>query len=41
MKFLIDENIPKSVCQKLKNSGYDILDIKEEKRFGISDKEIL
>ncbi len=39
-KFLLDENIPRSVYVSLKKSGYDVISISEEYR-GISDKEII
>ena len=41
MKFLTDENIATSVVYALRHAGFDVKDIKEEKLFGVSDKEIL
>ncbi|WP_457559398.1 DUF5615 family PIN-like protein [Candidatus Harpocratesius sp.] len=39
-KFLLDENIPKSVYFSLKDTGYDVISISEKFR-GIKDKEII
>ncbi|OQX19255.1 MAG: hypothetical protein BWK75_05835 [Candidatus Altiarchaeales archaeon A3] len=41
IKFLADENISKSVVDALRKKGYDIESIKEEKLFGISDREVI
>ena len=40
-RFLTDENIAKSLVRKLRDEGHDVKDIKEEKLFGTSDKEIV
>ena len=40
-KFLTDENIASSLVKTLREQGYNVLDIKEEALFGISDKEII
>ena len=41
MKFLIDENIATSVVNALREAGFNIKDVKEEKLQGVSDKELL
>ncbi len=41
MKFLTDENIATSVVRGLRKKGFDIKDVKEEKLYGSSDKELL
>ncbi|MDO8553377.1 MAG: DUF5615 family PIN-like protein [Candidatus Micrarchaeota archaeon] len=41
MKFLSDENIPTSLVKELRISGFDVKDIKEQKLFGMSDKNVL
>lgn len=41
LKFLTDENIAKSTIRELRNLGYDIKDVKEEKLYGISDETII
>ncbi|PKP60851.1 MAG: hypothetical protein CVT88_01865 [Candidatus Altiarchaeales archaeon HGW-Altiarchaeales-1] len=41
LKFLADENIAKSLVRALRQNGYDVKDIKEEKLIGISDKEVI
>ena len=41
LKFLTDENISASLVDALRNGGYNVEDIKEEKLFGIDDKEVL
>ena len=41
LKFLTDENISTSLVKALRNTGYDTKDIKEEKLFGISDREVI
>ncbi|MCF2140466.1 MAG: DUF5615 family PIN-like protein [Candidatus Lokiarchaeota archaeon] len=38
-KFLLDENIPKSVYLSLKDTGYDVISISEKFR-GIKDKRL-
>lgn len=40
MKILVDENIPKSTVDALKDSGHDVLDIRGSKDEGISDIEL-
>lgn len=40
MKFLVDENIGKSIVGHLKNTGYDVIWIKEV-RLGMPDSDIL
>lgn len=40
LRFLIDENIAKSLVKALRNKGYDVFDIKEEKLIGIDDAEM-
>lgn len=41
IKFLADENVSPSLVNELRDKGYNIKDIKEEKLFGISDKDVL
>ena len=41
MKFLTDENVALSVLRALRNADFDVKDVKEEKRYGITDKELL
>jgi predicted nuclease of predicted toxin-antitoxin system len=41
MKFLIDENLPISLKKKLSEKGYDVFDIRELGKFGITDEEII
>jgi len=41
IKFLTDENIAYAVIFALRDKGYDVKDIKEEKLFGISDEEVI
>ena len=41
LKFLSDENISPALVNALRNKGYNIKDIKEEKLLGISDIEAL
>ncbi len=41
LKFLADENIAISLVKALRKVGYDVKDIKEEKMFGISDREVI
>lgn len=41
IKFLTDENISPSLIKAIRRKGYDVKDIKELKRFGISDNDVL
>lgn len=41
MKFLVDENVPHSLIDFLKNQGYKIIDIKNSRYKGKSDDELL
>ncbi len=41
MKFLTDENVATSVVSDLRNAGFDLKDIKEEKLQGTNDKKII
>ena len=41
LKFLTDENVSTSLVMALRKNGFDTKDIKEQKLFGASDKEIL
>ncbi len=41
LRFLTDENIDVEVLAFLREQGFDVFDIKEERLFGLSDKEIL
>lgn len=41
LKFLTDENIARSVFNALRDKGFDVFDIKEERLYGINDKKIL
>jgi len=41
MRFLADENVASSVVENLRNAGHDVKDVKEEKLYGIADREIL
>ncbi len=41
IKFLTDENIAYAVISALRDKGYDIKDIKEERLFGISDEKVV
>ncbi len=41
MRFLTDENVYFPIVKMLRNINHDVLDIKEEKLFGISDSEII
>lgn len=41
LRFLTDENIDSEVVMLLRERGFDVLDIKEEKLFRLSDKAIL
>lgn len=41
IKFLADENIASSVVNQIKNSGFDILDLKKLKIRGLSDNEVI
>ena len=41
LRFLTDEKISTSLVRALRNKGHNVKDIKEEKLFGTSDKEIV
>ncbi len=41
MKFLTDENIAISVVKAIRVAGFDVKDVKEEKLYAASDKELL
>ena len=41
IRFLADENIATSLVKSLRKNGFDVKDIKEEKLYGIADKEAL
>jgi len=41
MKFLADENIYEEIVEFLRKSGHDIEDLKELRKFGIADEEVL
>jgi predicted nuclease of predicted toxin-antitoxin system len=41
LKFLTDENIDNDVVIYIRNQGFDVLDIKEEQLWGMSDRDIL
>lgn len=41
IRFLSDENIATSVVHALRNSGFNVKDIKEEGLYGTSDEEII
>ena len=41
MKFLTDENIAVSIVRALRDNGFDVKDVKEEKFHGSTDLEIL
>lgn len=41
LKFLTDENVSSSLIKAVRDEGYNVKDIKEERLFGISDKEVL
>ena len=40
LKFLIDENIPRSMAEVLKKIGYDSMDVRDYKLSGESDEKI-
>jgi hypothetical protein len=41
LKFLTDENIDLEILYFLRNEGFDVFDIKEEKLFSLSDRNTL
>ena len=41
MKFLIDENLPISLKEKLSEKWYEVFDIRETGNFGMTDEEII
>ena len=41
LKLLTDENIDVEVLHYLRNEGFDVFDIKEERLFGLLDRDIL
>lgn len=41
LRFLTDENVSLSVKKALRQAKFSVKDIKEEKMFGVSDKEIM
>lgn len=41
MKFLTDENVAVSLVKSLRNMKFDVKDVKEEKLYGLKDKELL
>lgn len=41
MRILIDENLPLSLTRKLRESGYEVFDIRETGKTGITDDEII
>jgi len=41
MKFLIDENLPISLKEKLSEKGHDVFDIRETGNLGMTDEEII
>ena len=41
MKFLADENIAKSLVFEIRLKNHDVIDLKENKLFGLSDKEVI
>jgi len=40
LKFLIDENMPRSTAEALKKIGYDTMDVRDCKLSGKSDEEV-
>ena len=40
MRILVDENIPRMTVNQLRDSGYDVLDIRRNHHEGMSDDEI-
>lgn len=41
MKFLIDENLPKSLSQELREKKIEVIDLKEIGKIGITDQEVI
>ena len=41
IRFLSDENISPSLVKAIRKKDFDVKDIKEEKKFGIGDDEVL
>jgi len=41
LSFLADENISPTVVKALREAGFDVSDIKEQKLFGISDQQVI
>ena len=41
LRFLTDENVSKSLVNALRQKGYYVKDIKKEKLFGTSDRDIV
>ena len=41
MRFLADENIPKSLIGAIRRKGHSIMDLKEENLLGISDDQLI
>ena len=41
LRFLTDENVSPPLIKAVRHEGYNVKDIKEERLFGISDKEVL
>ncbi|MEK6645424.1 MAG: DUF5615 family PIN-like protein [Candidatus Firestonebacteria bacterium] len=41
MRFLIDENLPRSIVEKLITCGHDAIDLRTIGKLGISDEEVM
>ena len=41
LRFLTDENISPRIVYAIRQAGYDVIDVKEAKRFGWSDVRVL
>jgi len=41
MRILVDENLPRSLAQRLRQAGHDAVDLRELDRTGIPDPEVL
>ena len=41
MKFLVDENLPKSLTQRLREEGHDVIDLRNNGKIGITDEEVM
>jgi predicted nuclease of predicted toxin-antitoxin system len=41
MKFLADENVSVTLLKGLRNAGFEVIDVKEKKLFGLPDEKIL